>query len=522
MSPSVSPIAGRPPSYRPLLIADGVRSARHRTPNKVALAQGEHKFTYTQLIDRFDRVSQAALHDLGLKKGDHVALFAPNIMEFIEIVAGIASIGAAAAMVPPGVTAPEVEHICNDSRAKVLFVHKSLEDIARAAKLETVKRIIVIGGDYEDWLMRARGIEPTGIAIEEWDTFCIPYTSGTTGKPKGCLLSHRSRVNAFFIQASEFSCYSPDDRALAIAPLYHGAGFAFAMAPIFFGGFTEILPKFDAEVVMRKVDELALTNMFFVPTYFHRLFALGNKTLDKYNFKSLRTIQSNAAPLLQATKEQIVDYFGEGLLHEIYGSTEAGLCSNLRPPDQLRKTQCVGLPLPGVEFRVFKDDGTLAAANQPGELWTRSSMGFNGYWQNPKATAEAYDTDGWLTVGDMGMLDDEGYLYIVDRKKDMIISGGVNVFPREIEEVLQHHPAVQEVAVIGVTDPEWGESVTAIVARRTGESASEAELLEYCRKNLARYKLPKEFKFMDALPRNLAGKILKRELRDMVNKGELK
>ena len=522
MSPSVSPLAGRPPSYRPLLIADGVRSARRRTPNKVALAQGEQRLTYTELIGRFDRVSQAALHDLGLKKGDPVALFAPNIMEFLEIVAGIASIGAAAAMVPPGVTAPEVEHICNDSRAKVLFVHKSLEETARAAKLETVKRIIVIGKDYEDWLMRAKAIEPTGIPIEEWDTFCIPYTSGTTGKPKGCLLSHRSRVNAFFIQASEFSCYSPDDRALAIAPLYHGAGFAFAMAPIFFGGFTEILPKFDAEVVMRKVDELALTNMFFVPTYFHRLFALGNKTLDKYNFKSLRTIQSNAAPLLQATKEQIVDYFGEGLLHEIYGSTEAGLCSNLRPPDQLRKTQCVGLPLPGVEFRVFKDDGTLAAANQPGELWTRSSMGFNGYWQNPKATAEAYDTDGWLTVGDMGMLDDEGYLYIVDRKKDMIISGGVNVFPREIEEVLQHHPAVQEVAVIGVTDPEWGESVTAIVARRTGESASEAELLEYCRKNLARYKLPKEFKFMDALPRNVAGKILKRELRDMVNKGELK
>ncbi|MBM3502459.1 MAG: acyl--CoA ligase [Alphaproteobacteria bacterium] len=514
------PLPGRPPSYRSMLIADGVRTAKARTPNKVALAQENRKFTYAQIVDRFDRVSTGALHDLRLKKGDHAALWAPNIMEFLEIVAGLSSIGAAPAMVPPGVTAREAEYICNDSQAKVLFVHESQEEKARSIKFATVERIIVIGKDYEDWLMRAKPIMPT-TPLEEWDVFCIPYTSGTTGNPKGCLLSHRSRVLAFYTMGSEFGCYSPDDRALATAPLYHGAGYVFAMAPIFFGGFCEILPRFDPELLLRKIDEMKLTNCFFVPTYFHRIFALGPKALSRYSTKSLKTMISNAAPLLQATKEQIVGHFGGGLLHETYGSTEGGLCTNLRPQDQLRKEQCVGLPYPGVEIKILREDGQAAGPNEVGELFTRSPLGFNAYWRNEKATAEAYTAEGWLTVGDMGKLDEEGYLYIVDRKKDMVITGGVNVFPREIEEILQHHPAVAEVAVIGVPDPEWGEAVKAVVVRRPGETIAADGLENYCKEQLAKFKVPKEFIFIDALPRNAAGKILKRELRDRAKVGKL-
>ncbi|MSO64658.1 MAG: AMP-dependent synthetase [Alphaproteobacteria bacterium] len=512
------PLAGRPASYRSMLIADGVRTAKARTPNKVALAQDNHKFTYSQLVDRFDRVSTAAMADLKLVNGDHAALWAPNCLEFLEIVSGLASIGVAPAMVPPGVTPREAEFICNDAEAKVLFVHESQEEKARSIKFATVERIIVIGKDYEDWLHRAKPVMPT-TSLEEWDVFCIPYTSGTTGNPKGCLLSHRSRVLAFYTMGSEFACYSPDDRALATAPLYHGAGYAFAMAPIFFGGFCEILPKFDPEILLGKIDELQLTNCFFVPTYFHRIFALGPKALAKYSTKSLRTMISNAAPLLQATKEQIVAHFGGGLLHETYGSTEGGLVSNLRPQDQLRKEQCVGLPYPGVEIRVLRDDGQPAAPDEVGELFTRSPQGFNAYWRNDKATEEAYTADGWLTVGDMGKRDDEGYLYIVDRKKDMVISGGVNVFPREIEEILQHHPAIAECAVMGVPDPEWGEAVMAVVVRRAGERLTGKMLSAFCKDQLATYKVPKDFIFLDALPRNAAGKILKRELRDRVKRG---
>ncbi len=205
--------------------------------------------------------------------------------------------------------------------------------------------MIVIGGPYEEWLASSSPTRPTGTA-EEWDTFCIPYTAGTTGAPKGVLLPHRSRVLTFFSMAVEYGCYGPDDRALAVAPLYHGAGFAFALAPVFFGGTCEILPHFDPELLLRAIETGKSTNVFMVPSHFQALFALGDDVLDRYDTSSLRTIISNAAPLAQVTKERIVERFGEGLLFECYGSTEGGIVSNLRPADQLRKLQCVGLPFP--------------------------------------------------------------------------------------------------------------------------------------------------------------------------------
>jgi acyl-CoA synthetase (AMP-forming)/AMP-acid ligase II len=511
-------IAGLPATYRPTLISTGVRSSARRTPDKIALAQGARQFSYTTLIERFNRVATATIHDLGLKKGDHAALFAPNCLEFIEIVAGLSDAGVAPAMVPPSVTPPEVAHICNDSGAKVLFVHESVEAVARAAQLETVERIVVIGKDYDDWIAAAKPQTPA-LPIDEWDVFCIPYTSGTTGKPKGCLLSHRSRTLAFYTMGVEFGCYGPDDRALALAPLFHGAGFAFAMAPIFFGGFCEILPKYDPEIVLRKISDMHLSNTFFVPTHFHRMFALDKKTLDKHRPTTLKAIISNAAPLLQATKEKIVDYFGEGLLHETYGSTEGGFVTSLRPQDQLRKQQCVGLPYATVEVSLRDTDGNEVKQGEVGELFCRSPLLFNGYWQNPSATDEAVTDDGWCTVGDLGRHDDEGYLYLVDRKKDMIISGGVNVFPREIEEVLVAHPAVAEASVIGVPDEEWGEAVKAVIVKRS--AVTDAELTAHCRASLAKYKIPKTFAYLDALPRNAGGKILKTDLRDRARDGTL-
>ncbi len=501
-------VAGRPIAPK-ITIDSGLRTARQRTPNKIALAEGDRQLSYMALVDRINRVSTAALHDLRLEKGDHVALFAPNCLEFIEIVCGLAAIGCPAAMVPPGVSPREIAHICNDSGAKVLFVHSNFEETARAADLQSVERIVVIGHDFDDWRDRAQATDH-GIPILESDVFCIPYTSGTTGNPKGCLLSHRSRVSAFYAMAVEFGCYSPDDRALAIAPLYHGAGFAFAMAPIFFGGFCQILPSYDSEQVLRLVSELGLTNIFMVPTYFHRMFALEPALLSKYQPKTLKAIISGAAPLLQDTKETIVEYFGDGLLYETYGSTEGGFVTDLRPADQLRKERCVGLAFPNTQVRILDDAGNDVAQGCVGEVHGLSTMHFNGYWGMPDATAACLNGP-WLAVGDMGRFDEEGYLYLVERKKDVIISGGVNVYPREIEEVLQSHPAMLEVAVIGVEDAEWGEAVKAVVV--LGDGVSEDELLSYCRERLAKYKLPKHFARVEALPRNSAGKVSKEQLR---------
>ncbi len=502
-------MARRPKSYQAVTITDGVRASAGRTPGKTALTLNEDGLTYAKLVERIDRVSAAigAIADAG----DHVALMAPNCLEFVEIVCGCSEAGHAVAMVNPRLTPPEVAYICNDSGARVLFVHKALEETARAADLETVKRIIVIGGDYEDWMMSAKPRRPDRHP-DEWDVFSIPYTAGTTGNPKGVLLPHRSRALAFFGMAVEYGCYSPRDRALAIAPMFHGAGFAFAMAPVFFGGSLDILPSFDPEPVLRRLKEGGCTNTFMVPTHFNALFGLGAKTLEAYRKLELGTIISNAAPLPQATKERIVDYFGDGVLYECYGSTEGGIVTNLPPPDQLRKEQCVGLPFPCTYVRLLGEDGREVPAGEVGELYSSSPYLFNGYWRKPRETRDAF-RDGWLSVGDLARKDEEGYVYLVDRKKDMIISGGVNIYPREIEEVLAAHGAVAETAVIGVPDDYWGEAIKAYVVLRGGESASADDLLEYCSGNLARYKLPKSFEFLDALPRNAAGKILKRQLR---------
>ena len=414
-------------------------------------------------------------------------------------------------MVNPRLTAPEVEYICDDSGARVLFVHASLEPVARQAKLKSVERIIVVGVDYDDWLAQWPPERPP-VRPREWDVLMLPYTAGTTGNPKGVMLSHRSRTLTFFGMAAEYGCYSPEDRSLAIAPLYHGAGFAFAMAPVFFGGFCEILPSFDPEKVLVALSALEITNTFMVPTHFNALFALGEGVLGQYPTPCLRTIISNAAPLPDPTKRRIVDHFGEGVLHETYGSTEGGIVTNLRPADQLQKTNCVGQPFPCTQVRLLDEEGNDVEPGQIGELYSRSPYLFNGYWQMPEATEDALRGD-WFSAGDMAQQDDEGYIYLIDRKKDMVITGGVNVYPREIEAVLYQHPAIAETAVVGVPDEYWGEAVTAFVVVKPDQEVSEDQVTAFCAQSLAKFKVPKSVRFIDALPRNAAGKVLHRELR---------
>lgn len=375
----------------------------------------------------------------------------------------------------------------------------------------------MIGDDYERWLAAAKPACP-GVAVEEWDTFCIPYTAGTTGTPKGVLLPHRSRALTFFSMAVEYGCCGPEDRALGIAPLFHGAGFAFSVAPLFFGGYCALRSKFEPEQVLRDLDALAITNVFMVPTHFQAIFALGEQALGGPDTSRLKTIVSNAAPLPQAMKERIVERFGDGVLFEAYGSTEASIVSNLRPPDQLRKEQCVGLPFPCTEVRLLDDDGREVPAGEVGELFSRSPYLFNGYWERPQDTERSL-RDGWFSAGDLARRDEEGYLYIVDRKNDKIISGGVNIYPREVEEALARHDAVLEAAVYGVPDDYWGEAVFASVVLREGRSVSADELLAFCEPRLARYKLPKGIEFVERLPRNAAGKVLRLKLREAHPRG---
>lgn len=278
------------------------------------------------------------------------------------------------------------------------------------------------------------------------------------------------------------------------------------------GGFTEILDHFDPELLLMKLKQGNFSGVFTVPTQHHAIFELEQSVLDKYRNAPLKAVISNASALPQHLKHKIVEYFGEGLLHETYGSTEGGFVTNLRPPFQLEKERCVGTPFPHTFVKLADDGFNDVAPNEPGELWVKSPSGFSGYWNRPDETTAAFK-DGWITVGDVAKRDEDGFYYIVDRKKDMVITGGVNVYPREIEELLFGHPAISDVAVIGVPDDKWGERLRAFVVPKSGESVDADSLAAFCDGKLASYKIPKDVTIIDALPRNANGKVLKTELR---------
>jgi len=501
-----------PVTYQPLTIATGIRCSARRTPDKPMLIEGDKVRSFAEFCQRMDQLQAVAVGELGLEFGQHVAVVGPNCIEFLEVVVGLSEIGIASATLSHRLNAAELADICDDACARVLFAHESCRETVGAARFATVTHIIYFGEDYE---ARLRAAQPLAVAPRlagEWDTFCIPYTSGTTGRPKGVLLPHRARALVFHVFAIEYGCMGPDDRFLAIAPLAHGAGLAFALCPVFFGGTCELLPKFDPRVVVEKLGSGQFTGVFLVPTQFHAIFALPREFLEANRHTGLKSMISNASALPQAMKEKIIGLWGEGLLHETYGSTEIGLATNLRPADQLRKQQCVGLPFPCTQVKLLDEDGQPTPRGEIGELFTLCPFMFNGYWQDGKRFVPPL-RDGWFSAGDLARQDDEGYFYIVDRKKDMVVTGGINVYPRQIEELLYRHPAVLEAAVIGVPDEQWGERLKGFVACRPGASATAEELIEFLKPQLSSYKIPREFEFLAELPRNPAGKILKRALK---------
>jgi long-chain acyl-CoA synthetase len=479
------------------VIIDGVRAWARRAPDRIAVREAGRSLTFGELVRRADSLAGAAAHELRLEPGAHVAVMAPNCLEFAELLLGLGAAGVAPALVGSAATPAELAHVYEDSEARVLFVHGSLEEVAREAGLDPV----VLGPGYESLLALAPP-RPLRRAAAEDDPFLLPYTAGTTGTPKGVVQSHRSKELLLQAMAREYPCLTPDDRTLAIAPFFHGAGFAWSLGPILHGGEVAVMPIFHPELVLRALARLRITNVFLVPAHLEALLALGDAALDRHDLGALRTIVCGSAPVSQSLRERVVERFGEGVFSVQYGATEAGIITRLRPEDQLRKPGSVGQPFPGVSVRLFGD-----------ELGISSPYLFDGYWRRPEETARAL-RDGFVVPGDLAELDDEGYVYLLDRKDETIISGGLNVHPREVEDVLASHPAVAEAAVFGVEDERLGEVVAAAVVLRTGEVAGDAELLAFCASRLARYKRPAAIRVVDGLPRNAGGKVVRRELRE--------
>jgi acyl-CoA synthetase (AMP-forming)/AMP-acid ligase II len=341
----------------------------------------------------------------------------------------------------------------------------------------------------------------------------VQYTSGTTGRPKGALLTHRSRVLTMFGCAVDFGV-GPGKRTAAVAPMALGAGFAFAYAGPFMGGQTSMLHRWDPEQLLDMIERDRLQTVFLVPTHAVMLREMMEQSPRKWDLSSLETFYFNAAALPVPLKEWVMETFPHVGVHEIYGSTEAGVVTNLRPGDALRKPGSVGHAWWMTHIKLLDEDRREVGPGEPGELFGHSPFNMLGYLDDPEATAEAILPDGYLSSGDIAVRDEEGFISIVDRKKDMIISGAANIYPREIESVLHEFDFVSEVAVVGLPDDKWGETVGAFIVPREGRAVDFTALEAAVRERLAGYKAPRVWKAVDELPKNTNGKILKRVIRD--------
>jgi len=339
------------------------------------------------------------------------------------------------------------------------------------------------------------------------------YTSGTTGKPKGALRRGTGDPEQVRRLIGHIG-YVPDDVYLSTGPLYHSGPGGFMNVSQLLSNTVVLQRRFDAEDWLRLVDRYRVSTTFSAPTPIRMVCNLPEETRRRYDVSSMRRMIANAAPWSYALKELYLGIFPEDSLFEVYGSTELGVDTILRPEDQRRKPGSCGRAAPGVEIALFDDDGRrVEKPHAPGELFVRSASVFDTYYKNHEKF-EADRRDGWQTVGDVAYFDEEGFYYICDRKKDMIISGGMNIYPAEIEAALEHHPAVLDVAVFGIPSEEWGESVHAVVVSQPGPSLAEGDVIDFARKHLAGYKVPRSVSFLDELPRTGSGKILKRTLRE--------
>ncbi|NUU23187.1 MAG: acyl--CoA ligase, partial [Streptomycetaceae bacterium] len=434
-----------------LNMANGVREFARSTPDRVAVVDGDRTRTYRALDDQANRLA-CALLDARLAPGEPVAVLLGNCLEYPEIATGLARAGLPMVPLNPRQTLPEIQWIVRHSRARVLIIDDALAEFAEDTTVDVVLSVRghSAGASYESVLAGSRAVDPH-VPVGDLDVFGIQYTSGTTGKPKGVLITHRSRVLQAYLAALEWGL-GAGRTSIAVAPMCHGAGFLFGYAPVLTGGTVAMLPRWDPEELLAMAEREHAQSVFLIPTHAQTIRALGDTALARHDLSALDTLYFNAAAMPVALKQWVMAAFPRCGVHELYGSTEAGVVTNLRPEYAETKWGSVGHPWYMTEVRLVDATGRPVAPGEPGELFSRSPFLMKGYLDDAESTAACTTDDGFLTCGDIAVADDEGFLSIVDRKKDMIISGGVNIYPREIEEAVAGHAAVAEAAVVGIAD----------------------------------------------------------------------
>ena len=503
-------------------IGDIVRVHGRERATTAALHEGERSLTWGDLYARSCRMAQA-LQSAGIGAQDRVAFLDKNSIEHFEVVYGAALLNAVCVDVNWRLAPPEVEYIVNDAEAKVLIVSQDFVPVleAIAANLTSVRTVVVIGGhpsyvDYESFLTACDPLDP-GVPSTPDDVAFQLYSSGTTGRPKGVMLSNHNFLG-LLPQAEQLWGFGADTVNLVAMPLFHIGGGGWAVAGMYHGCRSVIVRDLDPVALIGLIARHRITHGFVVPAVLQ--FMLMVPGIDQADFSSLQLIAYGASPISEEVLARSVQALGCDFC-QIYGLTETtGAITNLLPadhdlagPNRHRLRSC-GQPGPGVELRIV-DAASHAdlPTGEVGEIWVRSPQVMLGYWNNPDATAEAIVDGEWFRSGDAGYLDADGYLYIHDRVKDMIVSGGENVYPAEVENVLMSHPAIADVAVIGVPDDKWGETPKAMVVVAPGAEVTGEEIITFAREHLAKFKCPTSVDWVESLPRNPSGKILKKDLR---------
>ena len=491
-----------------------LQAAAADRPRHVALRMDDRVLTYAQL-DRAARGVATSLRARGVQPGDKVALLIPNVPEFTIAYFGILYAGAAVVPINVLAAAPEVAYFLADSEAKLLVAHPFFAAHAKAGAAEArVACILAGGGNGPDTLEEMQDAEQLAALAETPadQTAVILYTSGTTGKPKGAELTHSNLfVNCAFVVPRLAPPQDPDRFvALATLPLFHSFGqTCIQNATIARGGSFTLLPRFEPQKCFEILERDRVTMLAGVPTMYFAL--LHHEQAREYDLSSLSLCMTGGAPMPAEVMAAFERRFGVTIL-EGFGLSETSPVASFTMFDKPRKTGSIGYPVWGVEMAIADDADRLLPDGERGEILIRGHNVMKGYWNRPEANQETL-RNGWFHTGDIGYRDADGCYFIVDRKKDMILRGGFNVYPREVEEVLYAHPAVAEAAVIGVPHESHGEEVKAVIALKPGQITNEAEIIAFCKERLAAYKYPRIVAIVDALPKGPTGKILKRELR---------
>lgn len=487
--------------------------------DRVALVFHGRRLTYSELDARTSQLARALKDDLGIRRGDRVGMLLLNSPEFIETMFAAAKLGAIAVPINFRLAAPEVSYVLSDASADVLVAHEQLGELARAAIPRTrVRHLVVVDGApgtgeiaYEELLGSGEPLT-LDMQVTPDDVHALMYTSGTTGRPKGAMLTHANTManarNALLVGRG----LRETDVTVTVAPMFHIGGLGVHSLPfIYIGATNVVLASFDPAATLATMAAERATVQFLVPAMWGALMQVPD--FDSYDLSALELAVSGGAPCPLT----IIEFFqGKGVpFQEGFGMTEtAPIVSVLDAAHVKEKAGSIGRPLMHVEARIVDDFDRDMPPDTVGELVLRGENIFAGYWMLPEATAEAF-RNGWFHTGDLGRVDDEGFVTLVDRKKDMVITGGENVYPIEVEQVLFRHPAVREASVFGVPNAKWGEEVVAAVAFKPDAAVPPSELIAYCRERLAHFKCPSRVEVVGELPRNATGKVLKTRLREM-------